>query len=72
MTRKPNFWKFIVGVTVVAALFIATLASTSARLTSAKKVSTSPGKASTNARIASPFLKTAMTPLDAVTASLEL
>ena len=33
MTRRPNFWKCIVGVVVLAMLFVGTWASTSARLT---------------------------------------
>jgi PKD domain-containing protein len=36
MTRKPGFWKWTIGVTVLSLLFIAALASTSASLTSAK------------------------------------
>jgi hypothetical protein len=37
MTRKPNFAKFILGIVVLALLFIGTWAFTSAPLTSAKK-----------------------------------
>lgn len=36
MNKKPNFWKWTIGVVVLSLLFIATLATTSARLTSAK------------------------------------
>jgi hypothetical protein len=36
MTKKPSFWKCIMGVTVLSLLFIGTWATTSARLTSAK------------------------------------
>ena len=36
MTKKRNFWKWTIGVGVLSLLFIATLATTSARLTSAK------------------------------------
>src|SRR5258705_4371343 len=37
MTRKANFWKCIMGVLVLAFLFVGTWAATNARLTSAKK-----------------------------------
>ena len=36
MNKKRNFWKWTIGVSVLSVLFIATLATTSARLTSAK------------------------------------
>ena len=36
MNKKRNFWKWTIGVGVLSLLFIATLATTSARLTSAK------------------------------------
>ena len=36
MSKKPNFWKWTIGIVVLSLLFIATLATTSARLTSAK------------------------------------
>ena len=36
MNKKRNFWKWTIGVSVLSLLFIATLATTSARLTSAK------------------------------------
>src|SRR6266540_2367998 len=42
MTKKPNFAKCILGVFVLAILFIGTWATTSARLTSAKKSAVSP------------------------------
>lgn len=37
MSNKPNFWKLILGVVVLSLFFIASLAATSARLTSAVK-----------------------------------
>jgi hypothetical protein len=40
MTRKPNFVKFMLGVAVLALLFIGTMAITRAPLTSAKKSAT--------------------------------
>ena len=36
MTKKPGFWKCVMGVAVLSLLFIATLATTSLNLTSAK------------------------------------
>jgi hypothetical protein len=36
VNKKPNFWKWTIGVGVLSLLLIATLATTSARLTSAK------------------------------------
>ena len=36
MTKKPSFWKYVMGVAVLSLLFIATLATTSINLTSAK------------------------------------
>ncbi len=42
MTRKPNFWKFILGVAALAAFFIGTLAVTRAPRTNAAKASESP------------------------------
>ena len=36
MTRKPNFYKFLMGLAVIAALFVGTWATTHAPLTSAK------------------------------------
>ena len=44
MTRKPNFWKCILGVVVLALLFVGTWATTRAPLTSAKKVTVSTTK----------------------------
>ena len=46
MTRKPNFWKWILGVTILTLMAIGTWATTSAPSTSAKKVSktTAPGQ----------------------------
>ncbi len=36
MTKKPSFWKYVMGVVVLSLLFIATLATTSIQLTSAR------------------------------------
>jgi hypothetical protein len=49
MTRKPNFWKCIVGVIVLAMLFVGTLARTSARLTLSGTVPSADSGATTNA-----------------------
>jgi len=40
MTRKPGFWKYFLGVTLLALMFIGTWAATSAPSSSAKKLST--------------------------------
>ena len=48
MTKKPNFWKCIMGIVVLSLLFVGTWAATSARLTSAKKASGSGMKAKTS------------------------
>ena len=72
MTRKPNFAKFIVGITALALLFVGTWASTSARLTSAKKVNAPSGNSAyTNPKVTRPTLR-ATAPLDALTSVLEL
>jgi hypothetical protein len=70
MTRKPNFYKIMLGLAVIAALFVGTWATTHSPLTSAKNPA--PGKAaSTNPKMApnpvpvAPFL-------DAITSVIEL
>ena len=57
MTRKPSFWKCILGVALMALLFIGTWGATSARLTRARTNSSAdhavrPGLAATNASAA--------------------
>src|SRR5258705_2796504 len=54
MTRKPNFWKCIMGVLVLALLFIGTLAVTRAPRTAAAKakVNSTPTLNSSNVRTA--------------------
>ncbi|HEU4507458.1 MAG TPA: hypothetical protein VFR78_04415 [Pyrinomonadaceae bacterium] len=65
MTRKPNFWKCIAGVVVLAMLFVGTWGATSARLSSAKIAPGSPEKLpprATNPSTAS--VKTPSVPVD--------
>jgi hypothetical protein len=73
MTRKPNFWKCIMGVVVLALLFIGTLAFTGAPRTRARnliaKLSGSKAAAATSNITALPFATP--TPLD-VTTQFEL
>lgn len=72
MTRRPNFWKCIVGVVVLAMLFVGTLARTSARLTGGG-IFTTDNNAAVNATTAT-SLSTAVTPLagDPITGVFEL
>ena len=70
MTRKPNFYKFLVGLAVIAALFVGTWATTHAPITSAKnpvasKQAPPNPKMATNPVTVTPFL-------DAVTSVIEL
>ena len=57
MTRKPNLAKFMLGIAVLALLFIGAMAITHAPLTSAKKIAVSPTAASNNvgSRYAAPL-----------------
>ena len=57
MTRKPNLAKFMLGIAVLALLFIGAMAITHAPLTSAKKIAVSPPAASNNvgSRYAAPL-----------------
>jgi len=70
MTRKPNFYKFMVGLAVIAALFVGTWATTRGPLTSAKnpvpaKAASITPRMATNPVTAAPFL-------DSVTSVIEL
>jgi hypothetical protein len=51
MTRKRNFWKYILGVTLLTLMFIGTWAATSAPLSSAKKASTANNVARGGAKV---------------------
>ncbi len=55
MTKKPNFAKCILGVFVLAILFIGTWATTSASLTSAKKSAVSPTALSNSPNLVSRY-----------------
>ena len=72
MTRKPSFYKFMLGLAMIGVLFIATWATTRVPITHANKVVPTPGKAAsmnpkmiTNPAPVAPFL-------DAVTSVIEL
>ena len=61
MTRKPNFVKFMLGVLVLALLFIGAWATTSARLTNAKKVTAPTDKSAvTNNSTTAPYLSNSL------------
>ena len=74
MTRKPNFAKFMLGLVVLASLFIGTWATTRGDLTSAKKGTLSTAKtAAVRSNTALPNAgPLAATPLDSLTSVLEL
>ena len=71
MSRKPNFAKFILGVTVLALLFIGTWATTRAPRTSAKNNAVKSSAAANNPKVALPNVA-APVPLDALTSVFEL
>src|ERR1044071_8079968 len=70
MTRKPNFYKIMLGLAVIAALFVGTWATTHSPLTSAKNVA--PGKATSMTPKLQPKPVTAAPFLDAITSVIEL
>ena len=74
MTKKPNFAKFMLGLVVLASLFIGTWATTRGPLTSAKtsakKSATTATVVSNHPNLAAPLTPTA--PLDNVLNSFEL
>ena len=74
MTRKPNFAKFMLGVFVVALLFIGTWATTRAPLTSAKRntAATTKVAASTNSTAALNLSAPLTPPLVPITSVFEL
>ncbi|HEU4477119.1 MAG TPA: PKD domain-containing protein [Pyrinomonadaceae bacterium] len=74
MTRKPNFAKFMLGLFVVAVLFIGTWATTRAPLTSAKRTtaSTTEVAASTNSTAALNLSAPLTPPLVPITSVFEL
>src|SRR6185369_16413256 len=71
MTRKPNLWKLILGLVVIACLFVATWAKNGVPVASAKKITPIPVKASTSPGNL-PRTLNPMAPLDTVTSVIEL
>jgi hypothetical protein len=71
MTRKPNLWKLILGLGVIACLFVGTWAKNGVPVTSAKKITPTPLKASTSPGNL-PRTLNPMAPLDTVTSVIEL
>ena len=50
MSRKPNLWKFILGVTLSTLMFIGTWATTSVPVSNAEKVNDAGNTASTRGK----------------------
>jgi len=71
MTRKPNLWKLMLGLGVMACLFVGTWAKTGVPIASAKKTTPAPIKASTSPGNM-PRTLNPMVPLDTVTSVIEL
>ena len=72
MTRKPNFWKCILGMIVLSMLFVGAWATTSARLSSGKSAASTDNSATSSPQAAN--LLTSLTTLagDPITGVFEL